>query len=121
MKKIYLLILLLMFSIHYTNAQSKEYCISNSTGKYEITLSGDGSNNATFNLYDNNGNLKKATQGEWILRDEGVYGPSYVLTFVFTGKNANLSPMKFTCQYDGYGNLQALIDSQSRTWNKCSY
>lgn len=120
MKKIVLMAILIL-PLQILLAQSKKYCVSNSTNKYEITLSDDGSNDATFNLYDNNGNLKKATQGEWILRDEGVYGTSYVLTFVFTGKNANLSPMKFTCQYDGYGNLQALIDSQSRTWNKCSY
>jgi hypothetical protein len=118
MKKLFLLGFLVL-SINLTFSQEKKYCVSNSSGVYEISLSDDGSGDATFNLYDSYGNLKKATQGKWSLRDEGVYGTSYVLTFVFTGKNSNLSPMKFTCQYDGYGKLQALIDSQSRTWNSC--
>jgi hypothetical protein len=30
-----------------------------------------------------------------------------------------LPSMKFICQYDGEGQLQALIDSQNRTWNLC--
>ena len=97
----------------------KKYCIANYKGKYEISLLDDGSHKGYFNLYDNYDNLLKTTQGEWILRDEGVYGSAYVLTFEFTGVNSNLPSMKFTCQYNGSGQLQALIDNQDRTWNMC--
>jgi hypothetical protein len=27
--------------------------------------------------------------------------------------------LKFVAQYDGYGNLQGIIDGQSRVWNSC--
>ncbi len=108
-----------MFSTQNISAQSKKYCAFNSNGKYEVNLSNDGSSNASFNLYDNFGVLKKTTQGQWSIRDEGVYGAAYALTFTFTGKNSNLPSMKFICQYDGAGQLQALIDNQNRTWNLC--
>jgi hypothetical protein len=97
----------------------KKYCVTNFKGKYEISLLDDGSHKGYFYLYDNYDNLLKTTQGEWILRDEGVYGTAYVLTFAFTGANSNLPSMKFTCQYNGSGQLQALIDNQDRTWNMC--
>ena len=97
----------------------KKYCITNYKGKYEISLLDDGSHKGYFNLYDNYENLIKTTQGEWILRDEGVYGSAYVLTFEFKGVNSNLPSMKFTCQYNGSGQLQAIIDNQDRTWNMC--
>jgi YD repeat-containing protein len=110
---------LFFISVMEVIAQSKKYCVENYNGKYEITLSDDGTHNAMFNLYDNDGNLVKATQGEWTIRDEGVYGAAYRLTYDFTGKNSNLPSMKFTCQYNGSGQLQAIIDSQDRTWNMC--
>ena len=109
-------ILLVSFSIA---AQTKKYCVTNNKGKYEISLLDDGSHKSYFNLYDSYGSLLKTTQGEWILRDEGVYGSAYILTFEFTGVNSNLPSMKFTCQYNGSGQLQALIDNQDRTWNMC--
>ncbi|MGV1012464.1 MAG: hypothetical protein ACOYBS_08450 [Flavobacterium sp.] len=119
MKKSLLIIvfLLVTFSI---NAQIKKYCINSYKGKYEISLSDDGSHNAYFKLYDNNGRLIKTTSGEWSINDEGVYGASYRLTFEFTGINSNLPSMKFTCHYNGSGQLQALIDNQDRTWDICS-
>ncbi len=97
----------------------KKYCVSNYKGKYEISLSDDGTHKAYFNLYDNNDRLLKTTQGEWTLRDEGVYGVAHILTFDFTGVNSNMPSMKFTCQYNGSGQLQALIDNQDRTWDMC--
>jgi hypothetical protein len=118
MKKIFFTICILLISFT-INAQTKKYCVENYKGKYEISLSDDGSHKAYFNLYSNSGSLVKMTQGEWSLRDEGVYGAAYILTFTFTGANSNLPAMKFTCQYDGSGNLQALIDNQDRTWNRC--
>jgi hypothetical protein len=42
-----------------------------------------------------------------------------ILTISFTGKNSGLPPMKFNAQYDGYGNLQGLIDNQGRIWGAC--
>lgn len=118
MKKVLMIICILLVSTT-INAQTKKYCSVNYKGKYQISLSDDGSHKAYFNLYSNNGSLVKTTQGEWSLRDEGVYGAAYILTFTFTGANSNLPAMKFTCQYDGSGNLQALIDSQNRTWDMC--
>lgn len=97
----------------------KKYCVSNYKGKYEISLLDDGSQKGYFKLYDSYGSLLKTTQGQWILRDEGVYGSAYMLTFEFIGINSNLPSMKFTCQYNGSGQLQALIDNQDRTWNMC--
>ena len=117
MKKL-LLITLVFFSFS-ISAQTKKYCVTNNKGKYEISLLDDGSHKGYFNLYDSYGSLLKTTQGEWILRDEGVYGSAYILTFEFTGVNSNLPSMKFTCQYNGSGQLQALIDNQDRTWNMC--
>ena len=118
MKK-FILILIVLFSINTINAQTKKYCIKTYKGKYEILLSDDGTHKAYFKLFDNVGRLVKTTQGEWSLRDEGVYGPAHILTFDFTGANSNLPSMKFTCQYDGSGQLQALIDNQDRTWEMC--
>ena len=116
--KFFLIICILLVSLSIA-AQTKKYCVTNNKGKYEISLLDDGSHKGYFNLYDSYGSLLKTTQGEWILRDEGVYGSAYILTFEFTGVNSNLPSMKFTCQYNGSGQLQALIDNQDRTWNMC--
>lgn len=100
-------------------SESKKYCVSTYKNKYEIVLSVNDSNKAFYNLYDNNNKLIKTTNGKWTIKDEGVYGAAYRLTFDFTGANSNLPSMKFTCQYDASGQLQALIDSQDRTWESC--
>lgn len=118
MKKKYIIIILLLINFG-LSAQNSKYCFETYKGKYEIYLIDDGTFKASFNLYDSNGNLLKSTQGKWTIRDEGVYGSAYRLTYEFTGINSNLPSMKFTCQYDGYGQLQAIIDDQDRTWNKC--
>lgn len=101
------------------DAQTKKYCVTSYKNKYEISLLDDGTHKAYFKLFDTFDRLQKTTQGIWSLRNEGVYGPAYILTFDFTGINSNLPSMKFTCQYDGSGNLQALIDNQDRTWERC--
>jgi len=118
MKKYFILICLFVMA-YGANAQNSKYCSETEQGRYEITLIDDGTYKATFNYYDTYGMELKSTQGKWTIRDEGFYGPAYRLTFEFTGLNSNLPSMKFTCQYDGYGQLQAIIDSQDRTWNKC--
>lgn len=103
-----------------TNANSiKKYCVNTVKGKYEITLLDDKTYTVSYKLYDKLNKLIKTVQGKWTLRDEGVYGTAYRLTIDFTGANSNLPSMKFTCQYDGSGNLQSLIDNQDRTWNWC--
>lgn len=117
MKKL-LLITFVFFSFSIA-AQTKKYCVESYKGKYEVSLSDDGTHKAYFNLYNTSDELIKMTQGEWSIRDEGVYGSAYILTFEFTGVNSNLPSMKFTCQYNGSGQLQALIDNQDRTWNMC--
>lgn len=116
--KFCLIICILLVSLSIA-AQTKKYCVESYKGKYEISLSDDGTHKAYFNLYNTSDELIKMTQGEWSIRDEGVYGAAYRLTFDFTGVNSNLPSMKFTCQYDGSGQLQALIDNQDRTWEMC--
>ncbi len=98
---------------------NRKYCVYTNKGKYEISLLDDKTFVGYYKLYDNLNKLIKTVQGRWTIRDEGVYGSAYRLTFDFTGANSNLSSMKFTCQYDGSGQLQALIDNQDRTWNSC--
>jgi hypothetical protein len=102
-----------------SQSESKKYCVSTYKNKYEIVITVDDSNKAYYNLYDNNNKLIKTTKGKWTIKDEGVYGAAYRLTFDFIGANSNLPSMKFTCQYDASGQLQALIDSQDRTWESC--
>ncbi|WP_366520898.1 DUF1573 domain-containing protein [Flavobacterium sp.] len=97
----------------------RKYCVYTYKGKYEISLLDNKTFIGYYKLYDNQNNLIKTVQGRWTLRDEGVYGSAYRLTFDFTGANSNLPSMKFTCQYDGSGQLQALIDNQDRTWDLC--
>ena len=67
------------------------------------------------------GDLQKTMQGVWVIKDEGVYGPAYILTISWTGLNSNMPSLKFVCQYDGNGGLQGIIDSQNRTWNQCNF
>jgi YD repeat-containing protein len=118
MKKI-ILLLIVFFSINSINGQTKKYCFATYKGKYEISLVDNGTYEAYYKLYNSLDVLIKTVQGKWTIRDEGVYGTAYRLTFDFTGANSNLPSMKFTCQYDGSGQLQAIIDNQDRTWNYC--
>jgi hypothetical protein len=99
---------------------TRKYCISNNVGKYEISLLEGESNKAYFKLYNGSGALQKTMQGNWVLRDEGVYGTAYKLTISWTGPNAGMADLKFNCQYDGAGLLKALVDPQGRTWNSCN-
>lgn len=84
-----------------------------------MSLFDDGSKKAVYQLVNTAGVLQKTMQGEWVLRDEGIYGPAYMLTISWTGVNTGMADLKFVAQYDGYGNLQGIIDSQNRTWNSC--
>ena len=42
-----------------------------------------------------------------------------MLTITWTGANAGMAELKYVAQYDGYGSLQGIIDSQNITWNSC--
>lgn len=103
-----------------TSNSTRKYCVTNYAGKYEISLLEGGSNKAYFKLYNASGALQKTMQGNWMLRDEGVYGSAYKLTISWTGPNAGMTDLKFNCQYDGAGLLQALLDPQGRIWNSCN-
>ena len=97
----------------------KKYCYTTYTGKYVMTLFDDGTKKALFQLYNRGGSLQKTMQGKWMMRDEGVYGTAYMITISWTGLNAGMQELKFVAQFDGYGKLQAIIDSESRTWDYC--
>lgn len=98
----------------------RKYCYTTYSGKYEISLTEGDSRKATYKLYNKYGDLQKTMQGTWVIRDEGVYGPAYMLTISWTGLNVNMPSLKFVCQYDANGRLQGIIDSQNRTWNQCN-
>jgi hypothetical protein len=93
------------------------YCYSTYEGQYKLKLD-DVSKNVKYELYKNGVAVKTLT-GTWKLKDEGIYGTAYMLTISWTGANSNLPETKYVAQYDGYGNLQGLIDNQNRTWDKC--
>jgi len=95
------------------------YCYTTLNGRYQLGLDDGGSHNVTYQLYNLYGSLMKTVVGKWTLQDEGVYGPAMILTISFTGKNAGLPSMKFNAQYDGFGNLQGVIDNQGRIWGAC--
>jgi uncharacterized protein (TIGR02145 family) len=95
------------------------YCYTNINGRYQLGLADGGAHNVTYQQYNLDGSLMKTIVGKWTLQDEGVYGPAMMLTISFTGKNAGLPPMKFNAQYDGFGNLQGVIDNQGRIWGAC--
>lgn len=99
--------------------QVKKFCYTTYSGTYTMSLFDDGSKKAVYQLVNTAGVLQKTMQGEWMLRDEGIYGPAYMLTISWTGVNTGMADLKFVAQYDGYGNLQGIIDSQNRTWNSC--
>ncbi len=84
-----------------------------------MTLFDDGSKKVSYQLFDKSGGLQKTMQGTWTMRDEGLYGPAYKITISWTGVNSGMQELKFLAQFDGGGNLQAIIDSQNRTWNSC--
>jgi len=85
---------------------------SNINGRYQLGLDDGGAHNITYQQYNPSRSLIKTVVGKWTLQDEGVYGPAMTLTLSFTGKNAGLPFMKFIAQYDGFGNLQGVIDNQ---------
>lgn len=135
MKKIFVLLSLIMitFSSYSQNidlfgsetedSEDKsisKYCYTTFDGMYEITLHDDGTKKVFYKLYNKSGSLIKTMQGLWTIRDEGVYGTAMKLTISWTGANSNMQELKYLCQYNGSGNLQAIIDSQSRTWNSCN-
>jgi hypothetical protein len=119
MKKAVLLSVFLVLFIFDGKSQIKNFCYTLSNGKYVLALYDDGTKKVSYDLYSNSGTLQKTVKGTWTLRDEGVYGPSYVLTVAWTGVNAGLPELKFNVVYDGYGNMQSLTDVTGRTWNNC--
>lgn len=114
-----LLYALLMFGSTLSFGQVKKFCYTTEAGSYTMSLFDDESKKSVYQLFNTAGVLQKTMQGEWMLRDEGIYGPAYVLTISWTGANTGMADLKFVAQYDGYGNLQGIIDSQNRTWNSC--
>ncbi len=119
MKNLLLLTAIFLLSVQISFGQVKKYCYSTYSGKYVMSLYDDGTKKAVYQLFNSNGTIQKTMQGEWILRDEGIYGTAYMITITWSGVNAGLQELKFVAQYDGFGNLQGIIDSQSRIWDSC--
>jgi hypothetical protein len=115
-----LLLIFIGIALNFTlSAQIKKYCYTTNSGKYVLSLFDDGSKIAAYQLYSASGSLQKTMSGTWMIRDEGVYGTAYYLTITWTGSNASMPQLKYVAQYDGNGNLQAIIDGSGRTWNSC--
>lgn len=119
MKKLLLILVLLFVFSEVVEGQIKNYCYDTYSGQYVMSLHDDGSGKATYKLFNSSGGLVKTLQGEWSMRDEGLYGPAYVITISWIGANSGLQDLKFTAQFDGNGKLQGIIDSESRVWNYC--
>lgn len=80
-----------------SNADLKKFCYTTASSKYELSLE-EGSDNKTFyKLYNSSGDLVKTMQGYWEIRDEGVYGSLFVLIIKWSGLNADLPNLKYTC------------------------
>lgn len=97
-----------------------KFCISNYDGEYQISLIDGDKKIVIYNLYNSYGTLIKTIQGTWSIRSEGVYSSVEMLTLRWTGLNYNMPPLKFICRYNGYGDLQGIIDGKNRTWNICN-
>ena len=119
MKKYLSLLAICFLLASMANGQIKKYCYSTYSGQYAMSLFNDGSGKALYQLYNTIGGLVKTMQGEWSMRDEGAYGPAYMITISWTGVNQGMQDLKFVAQFDGNGLLQGIIDSESRVWNFC--
>jgi hypothetical protein len=85
-----------------------------------MSLYDDESGKAVYQLFDKNGNLQKTMQGEWIMRDEGIYGgPAYKIIISWTGLNTGMPDLKFIAQINLLGDLQGIIDNRNNIWNAC--
>jgi hypothetical protein len=85
-----LLITILTVITNFSFGQVKKYCYTTYSGTYSMSLYDDGSKKAVYQLYNTAGVLQKTMQGEWMLRDEGVYGTAYMITFSWTGLNSSM-------------------------------
>jgi hypothetical protein len=108
------------FDIDYPNNPTQKFCSYTATGKYEITLLNDGTFNVYFKLYNSSGNVQKTMQGIWEISDKSNYGAESILDIRWTGLNSNMPNLKYRCQYGANNKLQAIIDGQNRTWQKCN-
>ena len=98
----------------------KKFCIKTSNSTYEITFFEGGANSLLYKLYNNQGNLLKTMQGKWKMQDEGVYGSAYKIRISWSGANTNMPELVFLCQFDAFGSIQGIIDSENRTWQICN-
>jgi hypothetical protein len=108
------------FDIDYPNNPTQKFCSYTATGKYEITLINDGTYTVYFKLYNSVGNVQKTMQGIWEISDKSNYGAESILDIRWTGLNSNMPNLKYRCQYGANNKLQAIIDGQNRTWQKCN-
>jgi hypothetical protein len=102
------------------NISAKKFCIRTINNMFEITFIEGGANSLIYKLYNNQGNLLKTMQGKWKMQDEGVYGSAYKIRINWSGPNTNMPELIFLCQFDAFGSIQGIIDSENRTWQLCN-
>jgi tetratricopeptide (TPR) repeat protein len=99
---------------------AKKFCVRTTNSMYELTFFEGGANSLLYKLYNNQGNLLKTMQGKWKMQDEGVYGSAYKIRISWSGANTNMPELVFLCQFDAFGSIQGIIDSENRTWQICN-
>ena len=99
---------------------AKKFCIRTTNSMYELTFFEGGANAIAYKLYNNQGNVLKTTAGKWKMQDEGVYGSAYKIRISWSGANTNMPELVFLCQFDAFGSIQGIIDSENRTWQICN-
>lgn len=107
-------------SANESKQSAKKFCIRTTNSMYELTFFEGGANSILYKLYNNQGNLLKTMQGKWKMQDEGVYGSAYKIRISWSGANTNIPELVFLCQFDAFGSIQGIIDSENRTWQICN-
>jgi hypothetical protein len=105
-----------LFFLNGNSQGIKSFCAyDNLNSKYELNLNED-SKSLTYKKYNSSGSLLQTLNGTYVMRDEGVYGPTFKIIASINGNT-----LKWLVIRDGFGNIQELRDeSAGRVWSKCA-
>lgn len=108
-------ILIALFITVKSSAQGVEsYCHTTSKGEYKIILTDyNNEKSVLFCLFNSSGTMQKAMAGEWSIREN-------TLIITWTGDNAGMPNLKFSCQRRSDNSIKALVDEVSQVWNNCT-